>query len=239
IHPGHMHSVARRACALDGIAETYRIQMHCVFDPEGPEKENIVTARHGFAKGVLRISFRIAGTSEDLPFVAHREDEVRGVVSQDPGSAGRERRRTQGRRAAGRRQITGVVVETLRGIDLAFETDDLLELRIGQCAFQLKMTAGCRSRLAPQADFAGVGHHVHRYKFSSFRIAVRGLAVLDNKTVDAKSSCGYVLQVGGRPRPAVHGYSRRRAVESVDRVVVAARRIAYYFNRELRLDDAS
>src|SRR5262249_27212302 len=82
IHSGHVHSVAGRASAFHWITETYCVEMHHVFDPERAVEENIVAARHGFAKCSLPVLFIIAGTREKLPRIAHGKDEIRGVVSE-------------------------------------------------------------------------------------------------------------------------------------------------------------
>src|SRR5262245_40696367 len=74
IHTGHMHSVARRACTFDGIAKTYAVEMHRVFDPERSEKENVMAAQNGLAKCILSVFFRIAGARKELPFFTHRKN---------------------------------------------------------------------------------------------------------------------------------------------------------------------
>ena len=103
--------------------------MHGVADPERAEEEHVVPTCDRFARRVSRIRRRVAGPRQRLPSVAHREDEACGVVSQRAGPPQRERSRTERRRATRFHQAAGTAMHTLRGVDLAFERDNAIDLR--------------------------------------------------------------------------------------------------------------
>ena len=121
IHAGHVHSVAGRACAFDGIAKTYRVEMHRVFDPEGAEKENVVAARDRFAKCILSVSFLVAGARKSFHLSPIGNTKFVMLFPRTPVRARGQCGRAQCRRSTRFGQVAGFEVETLRGIDLAFE----------------------------------------------------------------------------------------------------------------------
>ena len=82
-----------------------------------------------------------------------------------------------------------------------------------------------------------VGHHVHRRRQSSVRVAGGRERPLADEGEHAEILMRDVFRVGDRAWPPIHGDHRCRAVQPVSRARVAARRIAHDFNREFRLDD--
>ena len=77
VHARHVHAVTGCAGAFDRIAETDRIDVHRIADPERPEEEHVVAALHGIAERIAPALRRVAGFGQVGPFVFHGKDEAR------------------------------------------------------------------------------------------------------------------------------------------------------------------
>ncbi len=87
-----------------------------------------------------------------------------------------------------------------------------------------------------QRRHAGVGHQVHARQPARGRVGGCRQAALGDERTDAEALMRRVLRVCHRSRPAEHRYRRVRALEPVGSMHVAAARVAYDLDGELRID---